>query len=252
MSNTDPDLKPTERNLPVAIDVVDGELIVKRHSGKEESFPLGGGSGFSPSPKWLDLSIGTGLQPEDGLPSSTHSIAEAFVGFWSGEVTLQSTYWTDTTDPSNSNEVTLDSLTYTEDAGVGAYPDISWIAINKSNEVPSRYRPGITEPGMYSCAVSMNYMNTNAQPSAVGARLLNVQTGNIVAPNFFNRTWLIEHCWDSGPTFITDVFILVVSPEDITPDGTGQISGVMPRFFVWHNAGEDMLINGNLSIRKIA
>jgi hypothetical protein len=42
MSDTDPDLKPTERNRPTAIDVVDGNLIVKRHSGREESFPIGG------------------------------------------------------------------------------------------------------------------------------------------------------------------------------------------------------------------
>jgi hypothetical protein len=47
MSDTDPDLKPTERNRPIAIDVVDGNLVVKRHSGKEESFPLGSGGGIS-------------------------------------------------------------------------------------------------------------------------------------------------------------------------------------------------------------
>jgi hypothetical protein len=42
MSNTDPDLKPTEKNRPTAIDVVDGNLVVKRHSGKVESFPFNG------------------------------------------------------------------------------------------------------------------------------------------------------------------------------------------------------------------
>lgn len=43
MSNVDPDLQPKEKNLPIAIDVVDGNLIVKRHNGKEESFPFGSG-----------------------------------------------------------------------------------------------------------------------------------------------------------------------------------------------------------------
>jgi hypothetical protein len=43
MSNTDPDLQSKEKNLPIAIDVVGGNLVVKRHSGKVESFPLAGG-----------------------------------------------------------------------------------------------------------------------------------------------------------------------------------------------------------------
>jgi hypothetical protein len=40
MSNTDPDLRPQAGNKPIAMDVVDGQLIVKRYDGSEESFPF--------------------------------------------------------------------------------------------------------------------------------------------------------------------------------------------------------------------
>jgi hypothetical protein len=77
MSNTDPDLKPTEGNLPVAIDVVDGELIVKRYDGSEESFPLGGGSGdvsFQSAPGYFTGNFEqTTLEPVS-LENSTTSL----------------------------------------------------------------------------------------------------------------------------------------------------------------------------------
>lgn len=57
MSSTDPDLKRTEGNRPVAIDVVAGHLIVERHSGREESFPLGSGSAILPAPGYVVATI---------------------------------------------------------------------------------------------------------------------------------------------------------------------------------------------------
>jgi hypothetical protein len=60
LSDTDSDLKPTEKNLPVAIDVVDGNLIVKRHSGKKESFPMGGGFLAGPTLDWGLQALGAG------------------------------------------------------------------------------------------------------------------------------------------------------------------------------------------------
>lgn len=79
MSNTDPDLQPKEKNLPVAIDVVNGNLIVKRHSGREEFFPL-----LNPIPPphsqtlYMDLRSNGVLGAHSSGPCGTVEFAEVY------------------------------------------------------------------------------------------------------------------------------------------------------------------------------
>jgi hypothetical protein len=64
VSSTDPDLRPQEANKPIAIDVVDGNLIIKRYDGSEESVPMGGSTTLTTvsDEDWLEWCPGSTAQ----------------------------------------------------------------------------------------------------------------------------------------------------------------------------------------------
>ena len=77
MSDADPDLKRTEGNQPVAIDVVDGQLIVERHSGRKETFSMGGGGLSLSDNGYLDVGYAATAQASGTTPSASTPLAYA-------------------------------------------------------------------------------------------------------------------------------------------------------------------------------
>jgi hypothetical protein len=183
MSSIDPDLKPTEGNRPIAIDVVDGQLVVKRHNGKKESFVLGGGINQRPDQLQLSYQVlhdGTGtLDPQTDVANGSN--LEMGVGY----------------------------LAYGNPGSIGGINVTDNLATDyQINDDYALYDNDYTILGLKTVGVYKVYVNAFFDDNNVGSRMVQVVAGSDIFTS--QRIW---RPIESGKTSDWSDILIITEPD---------------------------------------
>lgn len=223
MSNTDPDLKPTEKNRPTAIDVVDGNLIVKRHSGKKESFPL---MSLQDTDWFLTVLFDRDPQGSSQGPS------------FSAPITMAQGLDHDSNDLGSLISSDLDS------AGANGIQLGPSYRFSRSG-ADSLY---FTEPGFYLVSITATVDAGTGTVSPGGLGIEAYFAGGVITPSWQARG---NEASGYGPKL---AFILPVTPVEVAPAGPAPLAGGMSNLIVslWQDSGSSRGIHASMNVLKVS